>query len=107
MGLHRAVATRPLKRENANAVHVSLRHQPSPTPHIERYVDSKAAADFLGLHPKTVERMARRGELPGHPVGAGERKRWRFLLSELDAEMRSRVVSRRHPCREDRSEANV
>jgi len=88
---------RPQQRENA--LHVSSSYQSSSIPHIERYVDSKDAAEFLGLHSKTVERMARRGELPGHPVGAGERKRWRFLLSELDAAMRSRVVSHRHPCR--------
>jgi hypothetical protein len=47
MGLHGAVAATPLQRENA--VHVSSRHQPSSTPHIERYVDAKAAGDFLGL----------------------------------------------------------
>lgn len=73
----------------------------------EKYVDSRIAGEFLNLHAKTVERMARRGELPGHPVGAGQRKRWRFLLSELDASLRSRVISHRHPCREDRREANV
>ncbi len=46
MGLHGAAATTALRRENA--VHVSSNH-PSISLHIERYVDSKAAGDFLGL----------------------------------------------------------
>ncbi len=95
----------PLEREVVP--HVSSRHQSISPVHIERYVDSKVAGRFLGLHPKTVERMARRGQLPGYPIGTGNRRRWRFLLSELDEWMRSTLLSHRHPCREDRSEANV
>ena len=39
------------------------------------------AATFLGgLHAKTVQRMARRGELPAYRVG----RYWRFRASELD-----------------------
>jgi excisionase family DNA binding protein len=74
---------------------------------LEPWVDSAKAGEFLGFHAKTVERMARRGQLPGYPVGAGDRKRWRFLLSELDAWMRSRVPSHRHPCRIDTGDRNV
>jgi hypothetical protein len=50
---------------------------------LEPYVDSVAAAKFLGLHPVTVMRLAREGQLPGHPLRQAKRKRWRFLLSEL------------------------
>lgn len=50
---------------------------------LEPYVDSVAAAKFLGLHPVTVMRLAREGELPGHPLRHAKRRRWRFLLSEL------------------------
>jgi excisionase family DNA binding protein len=40
------------------------------------------AAKFLGgLHPKTVQRMARRGELPAYRVA----RYWRFRASELDS----------------------
>lgn len=40
------------------------------------------AAQFLGgLHPKTVQRMARRGELPAYRIG----RYWRFRASELCA----------------------
>ncbi len=84
-----------------------LRKQPASAPPAERWVDSTKAGEFLGFHAKTVERMARRGELPGVPVGKGDRKRWRFLLSELDASMRSRVISHRHPCRVDTGDRNV
>ena len=50
---------------------------------LERYVDSNAAGEFLGLHPVTVMRLAREGHLPGHPVRHAKRRQWRFLLSEL------------------------
>ena len=43
----------------------------------------EGAADFLGLDPKTVTRWARKAYLPGHPLGEGKRKFWRFLESEL------------------------
>ena len=47
----------------------------------EPLIDEKQAAKFLGgLHPKTVQRMARRGELPHCRVG----KYYRFRASELD-----------------------
>jgi excisionase family DNA binding protein len=39
------------------------------------------AAEFLGgLHPKTVQRMARQGELPAYRIG----RYWRFRASELN-----------------------
>jgi excisionase family DNA binding protein len=40
------------------------------------------AAHFLGgLHPKTVQRMARRGQIPAYRIG----KYWRYRVSELSA----------------------
>ena len=57
----------------------------------ERFVDSVAGAQFVGMHPKTLERLARKGTVPGHPVGEGNhRKRCRFLISELDTWLRAR-----------------
>jgi excisionase family DNA binding protein len=49
----------------------------------ERFVDARAAGEFLGLHLATVQRLARSGALPAHPIGDGVKMRWRFLLSEL------------------------
>ena len=51
--------------------------------HLEPFVNAQEAGGFVQLHPSTVLRLAREGVLPGHPVGNGQRKRWRFLLSEL------------------------
>jgi len=51
-------------------------------PKKEPLIDDKQAAEFLGgLHPKTVQRMARRQEIPAHRV----LKYWMFRESELDA----------------------
>ena len=46
----------------------------------EPLIDDAEAARFLGgLHPKTVQRMARRNELPAYRIG----KFWRYRASEL------------------------
>ena len=59
----------------------------------EYFLDAEQAAKFLKLHPRTLQRLARTGRIPAHPLGNGVRKRWRFLLSELDAWLRCRVHS--------------
>ena len=46
--------------------------------------DVEAAAFLGGLHPKTVQRMARRGQLPAYRIG----RYWRFRASELDEWLR-------------------
>ena len=51
--------------------------------------DAEAAKFLGGLHPKTVQRMARRGEIPSYRVG----KYYRYRASELDAWLRSQVHS--------------
>jgi excisionase family DNA binding protein len=48
-----------------------------------RPLTPKGAADFLGLDVKTITRWARKGYIPGHPMGEGKRKYWRFYESEL------------------------
>ena len=47
------------------------------------------AAKFLRLHPKTVKRMARNGQIPGRRLG----RRWYFRPSELDEFLRTGVIS--------------
>ena len=42
--------------------------------------DSEAAKFLGGLHPKTVQRMARRGEIPHYRVG----KYYRYRASQLN-----------------------
>lgn len=51
--------------------------------------DCTDAARFLRLHPKTVKRMARRGQIPGRQLG----RRWYFRPSDLDALLRTGVSS--------------
>jgi excisionase family DNA binding protein len=64
---------------------------PLSTPTVpEPFVSAREASQFVRLHPVTVQRLARDGTLPGHPVGDGQRRRWRFLLSELGAWLQAR-----------------
>ncbi|WP_446741919.1 helix-turn-helix domain-containing protein [Silvibacterium acidisoli] len=47
----------------------------------ERFLDSQQVADLIGVHPETVKRRARRGEIPGLKFG----KLWRFRASVLES----------------------
>src|SRR5581483_3000202 len=58
---------------------------------LELFVDARTAGKFLSLHPATVQRLARQGALPAHPVNGGARRQWRFLLSELQDWLRART----------------
>jgi len=62
---------------------------------VERPLTCEEAAAFVRVHPKTVKRMARSGDLPGH-FRFG---RWFFYPSELDSWMRMELDCSRHPCR--------
>jgi hypothetical protein len=56
---------------------------------LERFVDADAAAQFLYLSRRRVLDLARARKLPGHPIGDGARRVWRFRLSELVAAIAS------------------
>lgn len=58
---------------------------------VELPLTTQEAAAHLGLHPKTVERMARAGEIPAHPVSGVRRRTWKFYSSELDSWLRARI----------------
>lgn len=62
----------------------------------EPLIDAVAAAKLLCTSPRTVKRMAARGEIPAIRVGT----RWRFRASALDEWVRSRLLSPSHPCPE-------
>lgn len=55
-----------------------INHQSSQ---FERALTSEEAARLLNIHPKTLQRMARKGQVPAHRIG----DLWRFRASELDA----------------------
>ena len=46
-------------------------------------VDADEAGKFLSLNRRRILELARSGKLPGHPIGNGARRVWRFRLSEL------------------------
>jgi excisionase family DNA binding protein len=60
----------------------------------EPLLTTETAAELMQIHPKVLQRMARRGEIPALKVG----KFWRFRSTELDAWVRSRIESIRQPC---------
>ena len=54
----------------------------APTTAYEPLLNDVEAAQFLGgLHAKSVQRMARRGEIPAYRIG----KYWRYRARELSA----------------------
>jgi excisionase family DNA binding protein len=53
-----------------------IRHAPL----FEPLLDSDEAARLLRIHPKTLQKMARKGEITGIHIG----KLWRFRASDLD-----------------------
>jgi excisionase family DNA binding protein len=46
----------------------------------ERLLDTDEAAALLNIHPKTLQKMARHGNITGVQIG----RLWRFRASELD-----------------------
>jgi hypothetical protein len=52
---------------------------------LEGFVDADEAGKFLSLNRRRILELARAGRLPGHPIGDGARRVWRFRLSELAA----------------------
>ena len=104
-----SVAQTPLKPTSGATVEEEENDSPEymVTPRIsvvEHYVGASEAAKFLSIHSRTLTQMARRGDIPAHPLGNGQRRVWRFLLSELDVWMRERVHSRCRPCSPKRRE---
>ena len=57
--------------------------------------NSGEAAQYLRIHPRTLIRMARRGEIPSIQIG----KLWRFRRTDLDDWLTSKVNSVSYPCR--------
>jgi len=62
---------------------------------IESLLTSEEASRVLKIHPKALERMAKRGEVPALKVG----KFWRYRVSVLDAWIDSRLQSASQACR--------
>ncbi len=57
-------------------------------PRFEPLLDSGEAASLLKIHPKTLQRMARNGQVRAVQIG----KLWRFRASDLDEWLGSRMA---------------
>ena len=69
----------------------------------EPFIDPGKAAQFVQLNRKTILRFAREGSIPAHPLAGNRRKKWRFLISELDAWARAKINSNSDRCQNSRS----
>ena len=56
---------------------------------LEGFVDADEAGKFLSLTRRRILELARARKLPGHPIGDGARRVWRFRLSEIAAAVAS------------------
>ena len=84
----------PEKTQSAaapDAEHSRTRLQAFPTNAFatEPLLDSDQAAAILKIHPKSLQRMARRGEIRGLQIG----KVWRFRASVLDEWIQQQLAS--------------
>jgi excisionase family DNA binding protein len=66
-----------------------------PVPHFERFLNSREAAALLQIHPKTLQRLARKGEIRAMRIG----KLWRFRTSDLDSWVDLRLKLADYPYR--------
>ena len=75
----------------ADAEHSRSRLQTFPTNAFaaEPLLDSNQAAAILKIHPKSLQRMARRGEIRALQIG----KVWRFRASVLDEWIQQKLAS--------------
>jgi excisionase family DNA binding protein len=76
------------KHPTAERIPVAQHQFPVQGP-FERLLDSDEAAELLGIHKKTLQRMARTGELPGFQIG----DLWRFRASTLNEWLTSKLAS--------------
>ena len=67
--------------------------KPNPLTEHEPFVDAIEAGQFLHLRPRRVLELARQGVIPAYPLGQGQRRVWRFRLSELASAIRSRALN--------------
>lgn len=73
---------------------------------IEPFVDATKAAEFVNLRPRRLLQLARAGCIPAYPIGNGERRVWRFRLSEIASALASRTVKSSHAAVRTRKAAN-
>lgn len=79
---------------NAELAHDLMR--PCGTRIVAEYMNSREAAAYLHMKHRTLLQYARRGVLPGIPLGFGrERNTWLFMKSAIDEALRAKMNSNR------------
>lgn len=70
---------------------VTTRKPPAsePVPRPERLLDSDEAASIMKVHPKTLQKLARKGVVRGIHVG----KLWRFRASTIEEWIQRQLAS--------------
>jgi len=92
------VEKKPTTRNEVKCLLTGLTEHEQGEPKFEPLLDDRQASALLGgIHPKTLQRLARTGQLPAYRVG----RFWRYRASELDSWLRSKVNSPRQPARVD------
>jgi hypothetical protein len=59
---------------------------------IEPFVDAEKAAEFANLRRRRLLELARTGKIPAYPIGDGQRRVWRFRLSEIASALAARTI---------------
>ena len=77
-----------VRKQPSSDKNTTLIHNISAIGNFERLLDSDEAASLLGIHKKTLQRMARNGEIPGFQIG----DLWRFRASVLNEWLSSRLA---------------
>jgi excisionase family DNA binding protein len=65
----------------AASTDTEIQNRADAAAHFEPLLDSVEAASLLRIHPKTLQRLARNGEIAGVQIG----KLWRFRASVLNS----------------------
>lgn len=79
-----SLSTTPVRTSTTAAVSIPNKKSNErvviPLPDFEQLLDSEEAAALLKIHPKTLQRMARRHEISAVQIG----KLWRYRASALN-----------------------
>jgi hypothetical protein len=59
---------------------------------LEPFVDAAKAAEFASMRRRRLLELARRGLIPAHPIGDGQRRVWLFRLSEIASSLATRTI---------------
>jgi excisionase family DNA binding protein len=77
-------------RRNDTDLPISERKPPARETFVpEPLLDSWQAAAMMNVHPKTLQKLARQGQIPGVHVG----KLWRFRASVIEAWISAQMAS--------------